>query len=268
MVLRAIKNEYAARRGFLVRVMAKELAGRDDDLRAVYAAEGFVWRPSGFSTLHLDLSPAPDQLRRRMIKGHRESLRFAERQAVTVEEGTDGRLFEAALGLYRQMKVRKKFVDFTDMREIAEASRDLPDNLKVRLAVCYHEGEPVAAIGWAPLGDTGLPVTASTGDSALRLKSSFLLWWRMITSLKESGFAGVDLAGVHPDRNPGGFFFKKGLIGEGPQVLEYLGVFDISANRRSVILFRGADMLRTFYRNAWAGIGRTIRRLRKAGRLK
>ena len=257
MLLRAMHEEYAVRRGYLVRVMGKEVAVRDDDIRNVYRGEGFALQPSGYQTMILDLSPDVEALRRQMVKGHRESLRFAERQDVRVEEGSADRLMDVAMRMYREMKQRKKFVEFSDMEEIARANRDLPEHLKLRLAVCYQGEDPVGALGWSTLGKYGQVLTASTGNSGLRLKSSFLLWWTMFTYFKTRGFIDCDLAGVNPERNPGGFFFKKGLIGAKAEAVDYLGMFEAAGNLRSIVLFRGAQVLRDRYR----ALRETIERL-------
>ena len=262
MLARALKREYAVQRCLLVRIEAKEVTGRDDDVRDVFVSEEFGWQPSGLRTMVMDLSPALEELRKRMNRGHRRSLQIAESQNVTIEEGTDDRFMDAALDIYHEMKARKKYVDFIDMEEIIRANRHLPEHLKTRVAICLNERKPIAALGWTPIGKTGQLVIASTRDEALRLKSSFLLWWRAITYFKTNGFDEIDLGGANPEKNPGSFFFKKGLIGDNAELVNYLGLFDAAANIRSVAVFKGADFVRSRYRAARESIERSLRAFR------
>ena len=72
---------------------------------------------------------------------------------------------------------------------------------------------------------------------ALQYKASFLLFWKMVLAAKENGFDYCDLAGVHEKRNPGGYFFKKGLAGKDAVETTYLGRFDASKSRLLFLLF-------------------------------
>ncbi|MQY78713.1 MAG: peptidoglycan bridge formation glycyltransferase FemA/FemB family protein [Bacteroidetes bacterium] len=146
------------------------------------------------------------------------------------------------------MHTRKKYVEFVDTKEMIEICKDLPEPLKLKLMISNHESKPVAALGWSTFGTTGLPLVAGTGDQALQLKASFLLWWKMVEFYKEHGFTCIDLAGINSEKNPGGHFFKTGLAGKTAKEVRYLGQFDVYGNHVSFILFKIGDLVRGNYR--------------------
>jgi lipid II:glycine glycyltransferase (peptidoglycan interpeptide bridge formation enzyme) len=90
------------------------------------------------------------------------------------------------------------------------------------------------------MGKVCLPIVSGTGDKALQFKASFLLFWGMVQHAKESGAAFCDTAGVHEKRNPGSYFFKKGLAGKDAQEAAYLGQFDAYKSYPSFLLFKTA----------------------------
>ena len=127
--------------------------------------------------------------------------------------------------------------------------KDLPETLKLKIILCKYENEPLAVLGWFPLGTIGLPLLGATGDKALPLKASFPLYWKMIEYFKDNGFTGCNLMGVSKERNPGGYTFKTGLAGKNSEEISYIGQFDACENSLSLVSFKAGISMREFYRN-------------------
>jgi len=253
-MLRGLYTEYTVRRGYLLRVLPKILEGEDDvTVRNIFEEENYSWKPDPLETVIIDLSPSLEQVRQNLHRSWKRSLKDAEEHKFTLLEGSDDHVCAMLLKVANEMKDRKGYFG-SDQEELIAVHRDLPDPLKLMIAVCLLEGEPVAALGWTKIGSVGIPLVAGTGDKALKLKASFLLWWKMIEYYKENGFPKVDTAAVNLNRNPGGYFFKTGLAGKhfsGPN--RFIGQFDACESYSSGICVRAIYGMRERYRNMKRG---------------
>jgi lipid II:glycine glycyltransferase (peptidoglycan interpeptide bridge formation enzyme) len=216
-LMNAITEEYARRRGLLVRILPNVF--RDDPAAAAFetACVEFGFQSStasaSYRTIRVDLTPAPELIRKRLDQKWRNQLNAAERNNLTVREGTDDDLFARFTAIYRELLARKQFDTTVDIDEFARIQQDLPEPLKMRVLLCEKDGKLLAGLVGAGFGDTGIYLLGATSSEGMKAKGSYLLQWRMMQWLRASGCRWYDLGGINPERNPGVFHFKSGLGG-------------------------------------------------------
>jgi hypothetical protein len=243
-MLRALRNEYVHGRNYALRILPKILAiPEHNPLRAIFAEEKYVLRPSRSKTFIVDLQPSLDELRQNLPRSWRNSLKFAEKQDLRIWEATKPGHYDLVTAINKQMKTRKSYIG-SDSQELLAVDADLPGELRLKVLLCNYQEETIAALGWSNIGKVSFPLVGGTGDKALQYKASFLLWWEMIKFCHANGFAYCDTAGVHEKRNPGGYFFKKGLAGKDATEMSYFGQFDAYKSFLPYVLFKTAMALR------------------------
>ena len=216
-LLKAINDEYAGRRRLLVRILPNVF--QDDSTAPAFesACAEFGFRPGAattpYRTVRVDLSPAPELIRKRLDQKWRNQLNAAERNGLTVREGTSDDLFAEFTAIYRELRARKQFETTVDIDEFARIQRALPEPLKMRVLLCEKDGKLLAGLVGTATGDTGIYLLGATSSEGMKAKGSYLLQWRMMQWLRERGCCWYDLGGVNPERNPGVFHFKSGLGG-------------------------------------------------------
>jgi hypothetical protein len=216
-LLKAIADEYGRRRRLLVRILPNVF--RDDPAAPAFeTACGEVGFQPGTSvapyrTIRVDLTPAPELIRKRLDQKWRNQLNAAERNGLTIREGTGDDLFAEFAAIYRELLARKQFETTVDIDQFARIQRALPEPLKMRVLLCENDGKLLAGLVGAAVGDTGLYLLGATSSEGMKAKGSYLLQWRMMQWLCERGCCWYELGGVNPERNPGVFHFKSGLGG-------------------------------------------------------
>jgi len=238
---RALIEEYVVRRSLFLRVLPNEVEWGGDTVRPIFESEGFRWKQSSYRTLILDLAPSLESLRKGFRREWRYNLNKAERQGMNVAEGTNDNLFEIFMTLYHQMLIRKNFLPGVDIHEFMGIQKDLPHSLKMKIFVCKFNEEPVGALVGSLIGNTGIYVLGATGNSGLKLRSSYLLQWRMLQWLHGSGARYYDLNGFDPDNYQGTSFFKAGISGKD---LYHIGEFEACQSSMSSFLVKSGDQAR------------------------
>ena len=173
-------------------------------------------------------------------------------------EGTCRDNLAVAIKLTNEMKERKKFFGgrTSDLMEVQER---LPEDLKIKVIYAEHEKEPVAALGWQTIGRIGFPVIAATGNKGLKLRASFLLWWKMIEFYNGKGFSFLDVGGVSSTRNPGGYLFKSRLAGKkNPTPEQYIGRFTASQGGALPLLLNAAQNARNLFKHGRARLAKAV----------
>jgi hypothetical protein len=215
---RAILDEYVERRGLMLRMIPTCHQGD-----AVAAMIEPLWHQCGlrldthvspYHTFRLNLTPSLDGLRRALDPKWRNKLKGAERNDLSIVEGTGDDLYVDFLDVYDQMMRRKRFETTVDVREFARIQKVLREGQKMRIFLCRRGGCTLNAVVISALGDTGVYLLGATNDQGTKAKGSYLLHWRIIQSLKETGARWYDLGGINPSKNPGVYEFKKGFSGE------------------------------------------------------
>lgn len=250
-ILRALRNEYAIRRKYLLRIVPNIIDNAEcKHIKQVFTDEGFTFSDNPAKTIFLDLSAPVNDLRNNLGRKWRQTLQAGERKHLVVLEGNDSQLGSMAFGIFSQMKRRKGFFG-GDQSEAIAVNRSLPERLKLHYFVCIHDGRPIAALGCVSFGSYGLPLVSATSAEALSLNAGYVLWWKMIEYYKSLGFPILDMGGVNPNRNPGGYYFKTHILGKTfTRPDSYLGLFDACLNPISKMAFKGVYGLRDFYRKA------------------
>jgi hypothetical protein len=260
-MIRALINEYVDRRGLVLQILPRTANDHDAEIRGIFHEEGFLWRADVLQTIFVDLSPSLEELKKNTRRKWRQTLNRAQKQDIEVDEGLGDEASEAAAKIIEEMKARKKYVEYGDMKNMIDVHKDLPDALKLRMFMCKQKGTAVAVLGWFSAGTVGLPLVAATGNRGLELDASYPLWWKMIEYYTQNGFARCDLGGINQERNPGGFTFKAGLAGDACEVRRYIGQFEAYKSRVSYLGFKVGLLLRATYRNLRVRINKRLVRI-------
>lgn len=232
-LVKALKKEYALRRGLLVRIAPNELVNERDDLISFFKCEGFKWTGSSYRTLALDITDPLETLRKNLDQKWRNQLNRAEKNGLNIIEGTDDNLFQKFTVLYKEMLERKKFYSPVNINEFHGVQKKLDNDVKMNIFVCEASGKAVSAAVASSIGDTGIYLFGATSDAGLKVKGSYLLQWRIIQWLKTCGCRYYDLGGIAPDENPGVYHFKAGLGGKD---VRQVGQFEFSSRLASALL--------------------------------
>jgi lipid II:glycine glycyltransferase (peptidoglycan interpeptide bridge formation enzyme) len=248
-MLQALRNVYELRRGLLLRIFP---AGTEDGtgvIRSIFTEEGLK-RDLSIGTptsAFIDLSHSLEELRRSLRPTWRRNLVLAERNKLTIQQGTSDELLEIFTKLYIEMLHRKKVTGVVSIANFREMQKSLPEPLKIRVMICEHQGEPIAGLAVPHLGNTAQNLLAATGHKGLDLRGSYLLHWRMLEWLKEHGCRWYDLDGVNHKAYPGISQFKLGFAGALGWEAEYLGQYESCTNYMSRLPVKlGENLLRTY----------------------
>jgi len=247
LMVKALKNEYVTRRGLFLRILPNEIEG-DEELQSVFKAERFQWKPSAYRTLIIDLAPSLEVLRRNLAPRWRTDLNRAEKNGLTVIEGTNEELYDLFSSIYKEMHARKKFVEFVPTDQYQCIQKNLPEALKMKIMVSKVDGEPIAATVTSLVGDTAHAIFWATNNLGRKMKGAYILQWRIIEALKARGCCYYDLCGINREQNPGSYRFKAGLAGKNGKEIRNIGQFDMCENLNSFVLVKTGDFLRTNYR--------------------
>jgi lipid II:glycine glycyltransferase (peptidoglycan interpeptide bridge formation enzyme) len=222
----ALETEYVGKRGLFLRILPNAVKGTP---RAAMFASAFArFRSERFGpgdsyrTFILDLDPPLEELRRRLDQKWRNQLNRAEKNGLRIIEGSSLAEFDTMITLFNEMWVRKRFAQTSDINEFRHIQESLPDNQKLRVFICEQAGTPVAGLLATAMGDSGIYLFGGTSDRGMQSKGSYLLQWRVIQWLKESGIRYYNLGGINPETNPGVYHFKQGLSGKDVLYLEPL----------------------------------------------
>jgi hypothetical protein len=244
--IRAMRNEYAIRRGMVLRISPRLYREADQDALSILADEGFLPVSHGRSShsLVMDLAPDVDQIRRELDKKWRNCLSKAERAGLKVTSGTGVDMFDGFIEVYNRMLHRKQFVPSADIEKHRRLQQELPGPMKMQVVLASGDEGPCAGAIYSALGDTAVYLFGATDDSGMRTSASYLVQWRVITELKELGVARYDLNGVDPKGNPGPYHFKRGLAGSRAMEVSFAGQFQTTSGPLANRSFLMADRLR------------------------
>lgn len=245
-LLRAIRDEYATRRRLLVSILPNAFEGETsgEDFKAALLSAGFR-QNTAFAphrTICVDLAPTLESMRKSLDQKWRNQLNVAERNGLSILEGSGDELFAEFMGVYRDMLARKKFKEGISIENFARIQASLPGHLKMRIILCRKEGRILNGIVIGSYGDTAVYLLGATNDEGTKAKGSYLLQWRAMQWLKENGVKWYDLGGINPQNNPGVYHFKSGF---GGKELSRLGEYRLSDSALSSAAVAIGERLRT-----------------------
>ena len=249
-MLRALRNEYACRRGLVMRLYPVLFEDDAPRFGSMLEEEGFsaaadTIRPR---TLRMDLSLPLCGLREGMRAHWRRELKVAERPGLQIIEGTDDELFATFITIYRQMVARKGFVESTDVEDFRAMQRRLPAAFKMRIMLCRSGEDVCAGLVCSAIGNTAIYLLGASGNAERKSRASYLLQWKLIEWLKARGVAVYDLHGINPESNPGTYKFKSDLGGTSGREVAFLGRFDACASVLSHSCLEWGEALRRLFR--------------------
>lgn len=251
-ILDALKEEYVERRGLLLRISPNISEKDSEETIALLNQAGYRKnrKIKAYRTLTLDLSSNMTDIRKSLDQKWRNQLNRAERNNLKIIEGSEDELYQIFLRLQYEMYDRKGYVPGVDYNEFRHIQNDLPEPLKMRIFICVYEGKDGAAAIGSTIGDTGIYLLGATGNEGMKMKGAYLLQWRLLEVLKESGCKSYDLGGIDPDGNPGVYHFKSGIS---RRETRHIGQFEVS-RRTSKLIVGSAERLS----NLWMDFRRNL----------
>ena len=243
-LIRGIKEEYANKRGYLIRIEPHATGDNKAILKQILENEGFkcnlLERP--YRTLMLDLSPSLAEIRKNFLQKWRNCLNKAERNGLTIVQGANDDFFKIFVMLAHEMVARKNLAKahLASYEEYRRIQEELPEQFKMQIMICQAGADPVCAAIFSAVGNTGVYVLGATGEKGLELNGAYLLQWHMIQWMKEIGIHYYDLGVFNPQRNPGVYHFKLGVAGkngwEETFLGEYYGCFNLTGHIAKYLL--------------------------------
>jgi len=214
----ALHEEYVKNRGLFLRILPNGNMGSPraqvfQSAFSQYRSESFGPGDS-FRTFVLDLTPSLEVLRKRLAQKWRNQLNCAEKNGLTIREDDGCHGFRTFTALYGEMWARKQFAASSNIREFERLQQDLPQGQQMKVFICEHEGVPAAGLIGTGIGNAGIYLLGATNEQGMKSKGAYLLQWRMIQWLKETGVRYYNLGGINSITNPGVYHFKKGLSGQ------------------------------------------------------
>jgi peptidoglycan pentaglycine glycine transferase (the first glycine) len=170
-------------------------------------------------TYTIDLEKSEDELLEPMTKKHRQYIRKAERDGITIERSTN---IEPMLKLYQETALRAGFGLHPD-QYYTDLMQQLGDHNYLYYAKA--EGVPVAFLWLAAGGSTAYELYGGVNVTGQELKANYYLKWYAINQMKGLNLTAYDLNGR---LNDGVGQFK---VGFAPDETDYIGTYDYVFNR-------------------------------------
>lgn len=167
-------------------------------------------------TYTIDLRKSEEELQAPMSRKHRQYIRKAERDGVSVrrlEAGETGAMFElyldtakrAGFGIHGEGYYRKLAQELGGNNYLYEAS---------------FEGKPVAFLWLAGAGRTAYELYGGVNAVGGEIKANYFMKWKAMTEMKAAGYEIYDFNGR---LNEGVSRFKDGF---GPDETDWIGTYD------------------------------------------
>jgi lipid II:glycine glycyltransferase (peptidoglycan interpeptide bridge formation enzyme) len=245
-IISTLKEEYAVKQGLLLRIHPNVIEEYGETIVPILNKVGFQKKINikPYRTLMLDLSQTMPGIRKSLDQKWRNQLNRAEKNNLKIIEGNSDALYQIFLDLQEEMHDRKKYIAGVDYNEFRDIQKDLPEQLKMIVLICEYEGKALTATIGSLLGNTGIYLLGATGNEGMKMKGAYLLQWRLIEMMKESGYKYYDLGGIDPDDNPGVYHFKSGIS---LREACHIGQFEISQSISSRLIVEGIEGLRNLW---------------------
>lgn len=210
------------------------------------------------TTFWIDLTKSEGELLQSFHPKTRYNIRYAQKKGVVVQEDNSNTAFKKYLNLMKETVIRDKFfahntryheLMWKNLHESLILNREPPI---ARLLTARYQNEIVTA--WILFVYDGViyyPYGAST-HKYKNVMSSNLMMWEAIRLGKQLSCHTFDLWGREPGKG-----FTKFKEGYNPQVVEFLGTWDLVINKKLYYLYRGAEKLRWVLLRLQAELGLT-----------
>lgn len=189
------------------------------------------------TTFWIDLTKSEEDILRGFSSKTRYNIRLAERKGVTVTEDNSDQAFEKYLKLQKETVTRDKFYAHNE-----KYHRLMWKHLKGHIAhllVAKYQGEIITAwIVFAHDGFLYYPYGAST-HKYKQVMANNLMMWEAIKFGKKLNLKTFDLWGRELGKG-----FTKFKEGYNPQVIEFIGTWDLVIDQPRYYLYRLAESFR------------------------
>lgn len=200
------------------------------------------------TTFWIDLTKSEDELMNSFHSKTRYNIRYAERKGVEVKEDNSESAFQTYLkltfetakrqGFYAHTKKYHKLMwEYLHTRMVKEGQRPI-----ARLLVAKYKGKILTTwivFFWRDF--LYYPYGASS-DEMRNVMASNLMMWEVICYGKSLGAKTFDLWGKEEGKG-----FTKFKEGYNPEVVEFLGSWDLIINKPTYWLYRLAEKIRWFF---------------------
>jgi lipid II:glycine glycyltransferase (peptidoglycan interpeptide bridge formation enzyme) len=187
----------------------------------------------------------------------RSNLRKSEKAGLDVAD-LDFTDYSEFVAIYDRMAQRKQVTLYGPVDVVPELRATLPEEMRPLGVIARHEGEAVAGVIYARIGDMAYYMFGATNDKALPVRAGYALQWAVLDKLRGTT-RWYDLGGA-PE--PGLRQFKSGFVGKAGVVVTLPGEFDYAAGPRAKLALR----LISAVRMARDLIRSTLKALRRMGR--
>lgn len=217
-MLAALRVEYAHRRGLSLQIIPNTFGTceRTEVFEGAFSGAGFAEEQAMpcYRTILVDLSRAPDVIRKQLDQKWRNQLNRSERNGLEFEISQSTAAYEEFLCLYDEMWTRKQFETSVNPLEFGKIQGRLSPAHKLNVFLARMESQSVAALVGAHNGDTAIYLLGATSLKGRELKAAYFLQWQAMMFYRSQGAFLYDLGGVDLESNPGGYHFKIGFGGK------------------------------------------------------
>ncbi|OGM29767.1 hypothetical protein A2630_01330 [Candidatus Woesebacteria bacterium RIFCSPHIGHO2_01_FULL_44_10] len=186
----------------------------------------------------IDLTKSEDELMKSFTSKTRYNVRYARRKGVEVVEDNSDAAFEKYLGLTRETVARQGFYAHSE-RYHHLMWKHLRKAGIAHLLVTRHNKETLTAWIIFHHGDFIYYPYGAWSGSHQNLQPNSLMMWEAIKLGKKLGAKTFDLWGREEGKG-----FTKFKEGYSPQVVEFLGTWDLVINKPLYYLYRMGESLR------------------------
>lgn len=248
--IRALRNEYACRKGLLLRLYPILFDDEAPCFLSILAEEGFTraGAEQNSRTIIMDLNRPLDELYRELRPHWQRELKIAEKQKLEIVEGSEDELFEIFIGMYREMVARKKFHEPNDIDEFRTIQERLPVESKMKVMLCRSIEGVCAGLICSVVGGTAIYLFGATSTAGMKSRGSYLLQWKLIEWLKRGLVPRYDLNGINPETNSGTYKFKRDLAGNKGRDVRFLGRFESCESMVSLACVSVGERLKSMSR--------------------
>jgi len=247
--VRALRAEYAERRGLVLRIFPNAYRNDETGLADVLEAEGLraPHPEAGEERYLVDLAPSTDDLLKGVHQNWRRFLRRSQKYELEVAFESGPEAVDLFLGLYGQMRDRKSrystfYGSLYRVADFRDAYQTLPEELRPKILICRRQGEPVAGSVISAIGNTAIYIYGASTALGRECLAGYFLHWYVVCWLKSRGIRWYDL-GVG---NPAALRqFKRHLVGRNGVVAPYLGEFELAGSFSSNLTVQGILRLKS-----------------------
>jgi len=199
---------------------------RNDEATGLFRQLGFKDAPIHMmhpeNTWILDISADEDAILKEMKKNHRNLVRRAEKDGVTIEVGDSEEFLKTFYDIHMETVKRHHFVPFSyEYMEAELESFSADDNIKIFNA--RYEGKVISSAIVVFYGDEAFYHHGASSSQYTKVPSSYLALWQAIKEAKNRGIGRFNFYGIVEDNPKHPWYglskFKKGFGGFGMELV-------------------------------------------------